>query len=679
MMETPVEKSWREASKDYLMARLEPVRQALKRASVETSAGPTSTESSVPIFPIMEHEKPLALDELGSLFDLSTFERDILLLCAGIELDSDFARLCAQAQGDPQCNYPTFNLALAILPDSYWLALSPLAPLRYWRLIEVETSRSLITSPLRIDERILHYLVGLSYLDRRLSNLFHLLAASASLQSSHETIAHEIVATWVSSMEGDTAELPVIQLCGSEVASKRNIATAIGSLTGHPVFLLPATALPTNAAELEEMLHLWEREVMLDAGILLLDCHDGGEGGWSTPDIVREGAIARLIEASKGPLILSSRERRAWSQRPLLTFDVEKPTADEQWAIWQAELGDAAAALNGQVRKLVSHFSLNETAIHAIYSGVQGRLAASEQEQPEAGEAGLPPERVGDVLWEMCRTQMRPKLESLAQHIESVATWEDLVVPETQCAILQEIAMHVRQRTTVYETWGFASKIARGLGISALFAGQSGVGKTMAAEVLAGELHLDLYRIDLSAVVSKYIGETEKNLHRIFDIAEEAGAILLFDEADALFGKRSEVKDSHDRYANIEISYLLQRMEAYRGLAILTTNMKDVLDTAFLRRIRFIVQFPFPDAAQRTEIWRRIFPKAAPTEGLDVEKLAQLNIPGGNIRNIALNAAFIAADAGEPIRMQHLLRAARHEYAKLEKTLTSAETKGWEL
>jgi SpoVK/Ycf46/Vps4 family AAA+-type ATPase len=217
------------------------------------------------------------------------------------------------------------------------------------------------------------------------------------------------------------------------------------------------------------------------------------------------------------------------------------------------------------------------------------------------------------------------------------------------------------------------------LGISALFVGVSGVGKTMAAEVLANALHLDLYRIDLSAVVSKYIGETEKNLHRIFDAAEEGGAILLFDEADALFGKRSEVKDSHDRYANIEVSYLLQRMEAYQGLAILTTNMKDVLDTAFLRRIRFIVQFPFPDAAQRAEIWRHIFPKAAPTEGLDVEKLAQLNIAGGNIRNIALKAAFIAADAGEPIRMQHLLRAARNEYANLEKTLTSAETKGWDI
>jgi SpoVK/Ycf46/Vps4 family AAA+-type ATPase len=237
--------------------------------------------------------------------------------------------------------------------------------------------------------------------------------------------------------------------------------------------------------------------------------------------------------------------------------------------------------------------------------------------------------------------------------------------------------IRVRQRSKVYETWGFAAKGARGLGIGALFSGASGTGKTMAAEALAGELRLDLYRIDLSQVVSKYIGETEKNLRRVFDAAEEGGAVLLFDEADALFGKRSEVKDSHDRYANIEVSYLLQRMESYRGLAILTTNMKNALDAAFLRRIRFIVSFPFPDAEQRAEIWRRIFPPSTPTEGLDVDKLARLNVAGGNIRNIALNAAFLAADAGQPVCMSHLLRGARGEYAKLEKPLTDAEIGGW--
>jgi SpoVK/Ycf46/Vps4 family AAA+-type ATPase len=199
----------------------------------------------------------------------------------------------------------------------------------------------------------------------------------------------------------------------------------------------------------------------------------------------------------------------------------------------------------------------------------------------------------------------------------------------------------------------------------------------MAAEVLANELRLDLYHIDLSQVVNKYIGETEKNLGRLFDAAQGGGAILLFDEADALFGKRSEVKDSHDRYANLEISYLLQRMEDFRGLSILTTNMKDALDHAFLRRIRFVVQFPFPDAAQRAEIWRRVFPTATPTEGLDVARLARLTLSGGNIRNVAMNAAFLAAETGEPVRMAHLAAAVRAEYLKQEKPLSESEIGSW--
>jgi SpoVK/Ycf46/Vps4 family AAA+-type ATPase len=217
----------------------------------------------------------------------------------------------------------------------------------------------------------------------------------------------------------------------------------------------------------------------------------------------------------------------------------------------------------------------------------------------------------------------------------------------------------------------------RGLGISALFAGESGTGKTMAAEVLANELHLDLYRIDLSGVVSKYIGETERNLRRVFDAAETSGAMLLFDEADALFGKRSEVRDSHDRYANIEVSYLLQRMETYRGLAILTTNMKAALDVAFSRRLNFVVQFPFPDQQQRELIWRRIFSTATPVEQLDYGKLARLSMSGGNIRSIALNAAFLAADEGAAVAMRHLLQAAHTEAAKRERPLSDAETRGW--
>jgi SpoVK/Ycf46/Vps4 family AAA+-type ATPase len=280
-------------------------------------------------------------------------------------------------------------------------------------------------------------------------------------------------------------------------------------------------------------------------------------------------------------------------------------------------------------------------------------------------------------LWTACRVQARQGLDELAQRLEPAAGWEDIVLPERHLQTLREIAAQVRHRSTVYHTWGFARKCPRGLGVTALFAGPSGTGKTMAAEVIANELQLDLYHIDLSQVVSKYIGETEKNLKRVFDAAEEGGAILLFDEADALFGKRSEIKDSHDRYANIEVGYLLQRMEAYRGLAILTTNQKSALDDAFQRRIRFMINFPFPDAALRAEIWRGIFPNETPTEDLDAGKLARLNVSGGIIRNIALHAAFLAAESGGPVRMTEILLATRSVYTRLERPLNETEIRGW--
>jgi SpoVK/Ycf46/Vps4 family AAA+-type ATPase len=277
----------------------------------------------------------------------------------------------------------------------------------------------------------------------------------------------------------------------------------------------------------------------------------------------------------------------------------------------------------------------------------------------------------------VCRVSARGGLDDLGQRLGSAATFDDLVVPDDQRDLLADIVGHVRHRSLVYDRWGMSGPTGTGLGISALFAGPSGTGKTLAATVLANALALDLYRIDLSQTVSKYIGETEKNLRRIFEAAAGSGAVLLFDEADALFGKRSEVRDSHDRYANVEISYLLQAMEAYRGLAVLTTNLRSALDPAFVRRLRFVVTFPFPGPAERARIWARAFPASTPTKDLDLARLGQLTVAGGNIRNIALHAAFAAAAAGVPVGMGEVLRAAAVEYAKLERPLSDAEIGGW--
>ena len=232
-------------------------------------------------------------------------------------------------------------------------------------------------------------------------------------------------------------------------------------------------------------------------------------------------------------------------------------------------------------------------------------------------------------LWQACREQVGWQLGRLAQRLTPCYTWDDIVLPDDLMRQLREIADQVAARPQVYESWGFGARLPRGRGISALFSGPSGTGKTMAAEILANHLQLDLYRIDLAGVVSKYIGETEKNLRNVFDAAEQSGAILFFDEADALFGKRSEVKDSHDRYANIEVNYLLQRMEDYRGLAILCTNRRAALDRAFLRRLRFLVEFPFPDGENRCRIWQKVFPPQAPLASLDLEALSRLEISRG--------------------------------------------------
>ena len=652
-MSTAAIDNWTEANQRYLLAALANVRAALERRvlkdkQLEEPPRPTLDDLR-PMLPA-----PTALDRLCSAFGLSTFERDLLLLCAGIELDSSFMSLCAALHNDPLRSFPTFSLALACLPDAHWTALAPDGPLRRWRLLDVGTGSALTQSPLRIDERVLHHLAGVTHLDERLAAIVEPVHSVTDLVPSHVALAERIVAAWTRAPANST---PVIQLCGVESTGKRSIAAAACAELGLSLYGLPAHFVPTGANDLDLLICIWERESALSGSALLLGCDE-----LDMADPVRGAAVQRLIERLGGVLMVASRERRRIMERPSLVLDVNKPSIDEQCAVWHHALGSAAQQVNGQIEGIVAQFNLSTATIYAASASALGQTSAAD---------------VVDTIWNACRIQTRAQLDELAQRITPAATWDDLVLPPTQRQILHEVVAHVRQRRTVYDTWGFAAKSSRGLGISALFAGESGTGKTLAAEVLAHALHLDLYHIDLSSVVSKYIGETEKNLRRIFDAAEEGGAILLFDEADALFGKRSEVKDSHDRYANIEVSYLLQRMEAYRGLAILTTNLKHAIDPAFLRRIRFVVQFPFPDAAQRAEIWRRIFPSVTPTENLDIPKLARLNISGGNIRNIAINAAFLAADAGEPVRMRHMLRAARTEYTKLEKTLTEFEAGGW--
>ena len=351
-------------------------------------------------------------------------------------------------------------------------------------------------------------------------------------------------------------------------------------------------------------------------------------------------------------LLLASREAWPGLNGAAANVDVAAPDPDERQEAWLDALGPETPGATAVARTLAGQFVLDVPAIRTI-----ARQAMADGEPP-----GL-----ADRLWQGCLAHTRPRLDALAQRLVSTVGWDDIVLPADELDALHKIADQVAHRQTVYRTWGFADRISRGLGISALFSGPSGTGKSLAAEVIANHLQLDLHRIDLSTVVDKYIGETEKNLRRLFDAAESGGAILFFDEADALFGKRSQVKDSHDRYANIEVNYLLQRMESFTGLAILATNMRSALDPAFLRRLRFVLTFTYPSADQRREIWARVLPPQAPRDpNLDLDRLARLTATGSMIRNMAINAAFAAAAAGSDVTMPLLLAAARSEFRKAD-------------
>jgi len=593
---------------------------------------------------------PPTLERVATLFGLSPFERDTLLLCAAAELDGAVAALIAEAQGDPAARQPSFSLALAALAGAHWSALTPAAPLRYWRLLEPGLGAGLALSPLRLDEQILHYLAGSPQPHPRLSTLAEPLpqvAATSRLSASAQPVA----AAW------SAQHTPLVQITGTDHASRRAVAAEAATATGRTLWWMSAALLPDQPEAVTELARLWSRQLLLLDGALLLECD------LREQDSLSAALLARFSQQLSGPLALSGDTAQPSLSRPSLQIELRPPPAAEQHRLWVEALGPTASLLNGAVDQMAAQFHLNPAQIQA---------ASADLNQDETTDVPLPAR-----LWQAARTQARPHLDHLAQRIEPTMRWADLALPEDACATLGTIIAAVRGRFTVYTRWGFAHRSGRGLGVSALFAGPSGTGKTSAAELIAAELGLDLYRIDLSQVVSKYVGETEKHLRQLFAAAETGGAILLFDEADALFGKRSEVRDSHDRYANLEVSYLLQRIESYSGLAILTTNMRQALDSAFLRRIRFMVPFPFPGAAQREQIWRRAFPPHASIEGLDYLKLARLNVAGGNIYGIALNAACLAAAEDCAISMDHLRRAARAELAKLEKPLGEAEFADW--
>ena len=622
----------------------------------------------------------LRLDETARLFELTPFEIDVLLICLAPELDLRYERLYAYLQDDVTKKRPSVDLVLNLLCPSFEAKLaargrftleSSLLKHHLLHLFDDPSHQNppLLSKYLKVDERVVNYLLGPDDLDTRLLPY----ARHTVPRTSMEDLClpddmKRRLALIVREKAGYGAGL-VFYFQGPYGVGKQSTAEAmcqdlgIGLLAIDGERLLNAEGLSFDTAA-----RLAQREALLQGAALYWN---GFENLLADDKRVSLEVLVRQLEERPGLTFLAG--ETTWEpmdglhNAPFVRIEFPRPAYVERVRLW-------VTSLDGNT-PLASDVDLSAVANKFRFSGGQIRDAAATAcnlacwRDPENGHVTM------EDLHTACHLQSNRKLATLAQKITPHYRWDDIVLPADRLEQLKEICNYVRYRALVYDEWGFDSKLSLGKGLNALFAGPSGTGKTMAAEIMAMELGLELYKIDLSSVVSKYIGETEKNLARIFAEAETSNAILFFDEADALFGRRSEVRDSHDRYANIEISYLLQKMEEYEGVVILATNLRKNMDDAFVRRMHFAVEFPFPSENDRRRIWRRIWPDNTPrSPELDLDFMAsRFELAGGNIRNIALAAAFLAANDGRAVNMIHLTRATQREYQKMGKVLMRGE------
>ena len=618
---------------------------------------------------------------LQAMFDLTPFEMDLLIIAIAPELDRRYERLYAYLQDDVSHRRPRVDLALNLLCTttvekvirrSHFAPEAPLIGKHLLHLIadDDDPLTPLLAHALKVDEQIVTLLLGQQTLDPRLASFCHY----AMPEDGDEELTVMLqVREPLSILVADAWEQEkTLRLYFQGPRGNRKCATAkaLAAAVSAPFLEVDLAQALVADPHFEWVPRLIFREVRFHRSLLYLHDLDvllcaQQQGNWQRLVTAMSEENGITILAGSGPW--PSTERTSTGA---ITIPFDLPGYVERQIHWQEQLACAGWTLpDAEIETLASRFWLTPTQItEAVASGT--KLAQWRVAKQAQGASPLGATITLEDLFMAARAQTGHDLAALAQKIEPVYQWDDLVLPEDSLVQLRDICQRVEQQQRVLEEWGFGQKLTRGKGITALFAGASGTGKTMAAEIIANALGLDLYRIDLSSVVSKYIGETEKNLERIFSAASRANAILFFDEADALFGKRSEVKDAHDRYANIEISYLLQRMEEYEGVVILATNLRNNLDSAFVRRIAFIIHFPQPDEEDRLRIWQTVWPSAVPlSPDLDLPFMArQFKLSGGNIKNIALAAAFSAASANEAVSMHHLMTAARRELQKMGKT-----------
>jgi SpoVK/Ycf46/Vps4 family AAA+-type ATPase len=627
----------------------------------------------------------LALPHLAGTFGLAPFEERVVLAVLAPELDGRFGTLYAYLQNDVARRRPSIDLILRVLCDSAEQRMSALDAfshdstllrLSLLRLIE-KTDEPTRFWPVALDEPIQALLMGRTALIPDHAAVLRVLAADHELAAlrwppeQRKQLLDLIVEFLERGVE--SRRRLVLHFFGPAGTGKRALAASLCREVGVPLLRLDLREAVARFEDFEAGLRALFRQALLCQSALFLENFDVLTGEDERRTVQRQ-IVRRTIDEFAWLIFVGT--EKPWSAggffHPhwLATFELAAPGLVERRRLWE-EIAVRSALQSLKIESGVSWADL----------AVKFRVTPGEMEaalETAAGAARLRNPTVIAIsnadLHRGLYAQSNQKLSTLGRKLKPRYTWPDIILPPNALAQLRELCAQICHRETVYEDWGFDRKLSLGKGLCALFSGQSGVGKTMAVEVIANELRLEVFKIDLSNVVSKYIGETEKNLARVFEEAECSNAILFFDEADALFGKRSEVKDAHDRYANIEINYLLQRMEEFEGLVILATNLRKNVDDGFFRRMQFVIDFPFPDVAHRYRIWQHHFPPEAPAEDIDFGYLAErFALSGGNIKNIVVNAAFLAAQNGRVIRMEHLIHATRREYEKAGRLCTESD------
>lgn len=619
---------------------------------------------------------------------LDNFDVTLILIALAPEIDLRYERLYAYLQDDVTRKRPTVDLALNLLCASadeklqqrhHFNSDAPLIREAFFHLIpdSNQVEPPLLNHFLKLDEQIVQFLLGQTGIDRRLEPFCQISHPSIALKALPLTIeVRNFLKELIEQVRTSQQSLK-LYLQGVPGIGKRRVAEAIASALDLPILVADFPRACSLQLDVSPLLRVVFREAHLKQAVLYLPgidqfFNDNKQKG------IYQGLLEELAKTNNVTVLggVQSWVPTTPYRSGVISVALEIPDFAQRRTCWETCLSAAEIVLAPQdLDALANRFRLTPEQITDAVVQASHLAHWSRVESSEHAERTVSTQRMLNHLFTAARNQAGHELQTLTHKIQPRYSWADIVLPADQNAQLRAICSQVKYRQIVYQTWGFERKLSLGKGVTALFSGPPGTGKTMAAEVIASDLQLDLYKIDLSQVVSKYIGETEKNLDRIFTAAETANAILFFDEADALFGKRSEVKDAHDRYANIEIGYLLQKIEASSGLSILATNLRQNLDEAFIRRLQFIVEFPFPDEKYRQQIWEVLFPPEAPLDpAIDFELLArEVRLAGGNLKNIALAAAFYAAEAQTTIQMQHLVQAAQREYQKVGRTWQVAE------